>query len=56
MKYGSMYILQDIEGKGKGLVATKNIAKGTRIISERPVVTTLEGQWSEEWLKKHISG
>ncbi|XP_014554312.1 hypothetical protein COCVIDRAFT_39748 [Bipolaris victoriae FI3] len=36
MKYGSIYILQDIEGKGKGLVATKNIAKGTRIISERP--------------------
>jgi hypothetical protein len=54
MKYGSMYTLQDIKGKGKGLVATKNIAKGTRIISEHPVVTIPEGQRSDEWLKRHI--
>jgi hypothetical protein len=54
MKYSSMYILQDIKGKGKGLIATKNIVKGTRIISERPVVTIPEGQWSDEWLKRHM--
>ncbi|CCE29286.1 uncharacterized protein CPUR_02979 [Claviceps purpurea 20.1] len=36
---GSMYALQDIPGKGKGLVATRNIPKGTRILSEQPLIT-----------------
>ncbi|KAI9648889.1 hypothetical protein NHQ30_001455 [Ciborinia camelliae] len=35
-----LYALQDIPGKGKGLVAIQNIVKGTRIISEEPVITT----------------
>jgi hypothetical protein len=55
MDDGSMYILQDIAGKGKGLIATKNIAKGTRILSEHPVVTIPEGRHSDAWLKRHIS-
>ncbi|KAG6239852.1 hypothetical protein E4U25_000233 [Claviceps purpurea] len=36
---GSMYALQDIPGKGKGLVAIRNIPKGTRILSEQPLIT-----------------
>ncbi|KAF8852703.1 SET domain-containing protein [Acephala macrosclerotiorum] len=35
----SMYALQDVPGKGKGLVAIKNISKGTRILSEEPIIT-----------------
>ncbi|CCE29284.1 uncharacterized protein CPUR_02977 [Claviceps purpurea 20.1] len=35
----SMYVLQDIPGKGKGLVATRNIPRGTRILSEQPLIT-----------------
>lgn len=55
MEDSAMYALQDIPGKGKGLVATKNIPKGTRILSERPVVTIPEGQQSDKLLKRHIS-
>ncbi|KAH8714618.1 hypothetical protein BGZ61DRAFT_505397 [Ilyonectria robusta] len=33
-----MYSLQEIPGKGKGLVATRRIAKGTRILSEEPLI------------------
>ncbi|KAG6304767.1 hypothetical protein E4U45_001164 [Claviceps purpurea] len=36
---GAMYALQDIPGKGKGLVATRDIPKGTRILSEQPLIT-----------------
>lgn len=31
--------MQDIPGKGKGLVAVRDIIKGTRIISEEPIIT-----------------
>jgi hypothetical protein len=30
----SMYTLQDVPGKGKGLVAVRKITKGTRFLSE----------------------
>ncbi|KAI1123473.1 hypothetical protein F5Y10DRAFT_286031 [Nemania abortiva] len=33
------YIIQDVPGKGKGLVATEKIARGTRILCEEPIVT-----------------
>ncbi|THV47247.1 hypothetical protein BGAL_0325g00120 [Botrytis galanthina] len=33
------YALQDVPGKGKGLVATQDIPKGTRIIEEKPIMT-----------------
>jgi hypothetical protein len=33
-----MYALQQIPGKGKGLVATRTIPMGTRILSEEPVI------------------
>jgi SET domain-containing protein len=35
----SMYALQDVPGKGKGLVALEKIFKGTRILSEEPIIT-----------------
>ncbi|KAG5994824.1 hypothetical protein E4U52_000731 [Claviceps spartinae] len=35
----SMYDLQYVPGKGQGLVATRNILKGTRILSEQPFFT-----------------
>ncbi|KAG6030570.1 hypothetical protein E4U19_000409 [Claviceps sp. Clav32 group G5] len=35
----SMYAMQDVPGKGRGLVATRNIPQGTRIISEQALFT-----------------
>jgi hypothetical protein len=35
----SMYALQDVLGKGKGLVIIEKIFKGTRILSEEPIIT-----------------
>ncbi|KAG6154518.1 hypothetical protein E4U51_008644 [Claviceps purpurea] len=35
----SLYVLHDIPGKGKGLVATRDIPKGTRIIAEQALFT-----------------
>jgi hypothetical protein len=52
---GSMYVLKDVEGKGKGLVATEDIPKGTRILSEKPVITTPRLQLDDQSLKSHIS-
>ncbi|KAG8417527.1 hypothetical protein J3458_005024 [Metarhizium acridum] len=34
-----MYEIQDVPGKGKGLIATQAIPKGTRILSEKPIIT-----------------
>jgi hypothetical protein len=50
-----MYALEDVPGKGKGFVAIENIPRGTRILSEPPVITTPELQRDDEWLKSHIS-
>jgi hypothetical protein len=55
MNAGSMYALKDVPGKGKGLVAIENISKGTRILSELPVITTPMRQRDSKWLKAHIS-
>ena len=38
----SIYALQDVPGRGKGLVAMEKISKGTRILSEEAVVTVSE--------------
>ncbi|KAF4994810.1 hypothetical protein FGRMN_5544 [Fusarium graminum] len=37
-----MIALRDVPGKGKGLIATQNIPKGTRILSEEPILTAPE--------------
>ena len=35
-----MYTIQKVPGKGRGLVATQKIPKGTRILCESPVITS----------------
>ncbi|KAG6132044.1 hypothetical protein E4U12_003364 [Claviceps purpurea] len=42
------YALKDIPGKGKGLIATRNIPRGTRILSEKPIITMPTGKTMEE--------
>jgi endonuclease V-like protein UPF0215 family len=39
-----MYAIQDVPGKGKGLIATEKISKGTRILSEEPIITISEAE------------
>ncbi|CCE29257.1 uncharacterized protein CPUR_02950 [Claviceps purpurea 20.1] len=34
----AMYAVRNVPGKGKGLVATRDIPEGTRILSERPLI------------------
>ena len=34
-----VYAVEDVPGKGKGLIATRDIPKGTRIISKEPIIT-----------------
>ncbi|MCJ1386334.1 hypothetical protein MMC17_009460 [Xylographa soralifera] len=43
----SIYALQDMPGKGKGLVAIKKISKATRILFEKAVVTVSKSVGSE---------
>jgi hypothetical protein len=50
-----MYSLTEVPGKGKGLVATTDIPRGTRILEESPVVTIPDRPRDDEWLKAHIS-
>jgi len=50
-----MYTLQDVPGKGKGLVATKKIAKSTRILSEEPIIIIPGNRLNMEQLKISIS-
>lgn len=38
-----IYAVQDIPGKGRGLVAIRDIEKGTRIICEKPIITISHG-------------
>ncbi|KAI8623900.1 heterokaryon incompatibility protein-domain-containing protein [Xylariaceae sp. FL1651] len=49
----SIYALQDLPGRGKGLVASKKISKGTRILSEEAIVTVSESVGSKR-LRKSI--
>ena len=49
-----MYALRDVPGKGKGLVAIEKISKGTRILSEEPVVTVPCNEQASEQLQISI--
>ncbi|KAI1739551.1 heterokaryon incompatibility protein-domain-containing protein [Xylaria scruposa] len=49
-----MCALQDVPGKGKGLVATEKISKGTRILSEEPIVTIADSETNSERLRISI--
>jgi hypothetical protein len=55
MEGSSFYTFQDVPGKGKGLIASVNIPRGTRILEERPIITEPEQPQSDEWLKRHLS-
>ncbi|KAG5926247.1 hypothetical protein E4U42_003487 [Claviceps africana] len=50
---GPLYALQDVPSKGKGLIATRNILKGTRILSEQALITLPAPDVGEEtaWLR-----
>ncbi|KAG4435209.1 hypothetical protein IFR05_009317 [Cadophora sp. M221] len=48
-----MYALQDVPGKGKGLVAIEKLFKGTRILFEEAVIT-VNGPISSERLRTSI--
>jgi hypothetical protein len=50
-----MYSLNEISGKGKGLVATTKILRGTRILEESPIVTIPDGSQNDDWLRAHIA-
>ncbi|CAJ2502519.1 Uu.00g099130.m01.CDS01 [Anthostomella pinea] len=45
-----LYACVDVEGKGKGLVAVKDIPKGTRILSEVPIITTPQDEHNKNRL------
>jgi hypothetical protein len=51
-----MYTIKAVLGKGQRLLATEEIPKGTRILSEESVITIPEGNPDEEWLETHING
>jgi len=49
-----MYALQEVPGKGKGLVARRKIPKGTRILSEEPIVRVPEAVLDSQTLTTSI--
>jgi hypothetical protein len=49
-----LYALQDIPGKGKGLVAIEKIFKGTRILSEEPIITIPRNELNSERVRTTI--
>lgn len=36
----AVFVLQDVPGKGKGLIATEDLEPGTLILAEKPLFTT----------------
>jgi hypothetical protein len=49
------YTIQEIPGKGVGLVATDKIPRGTRILSEEPIITIPDDAPDMEYLKSSIA-
>ena len=49
-----MYILREVPGKGKGLVATRMIPMGTRILSEEPIIRVPEAAPDTQTLRASI--
>jgi hypothetical protein len=49
-----MYIIEDIPGKGRGLIATQDIPKSTMIISETPTMTVCGRMANMEQLENSI--
>ena len=46
-----IYVLQDLPGKGTGLVAIEKISKGMRILSEEPIITAPGYELNSEQLR-----
>ena len=51
----TMFTLQEVPGKGKGVVTTRKILKGTRILSEAPIITVPENASNSQVLRESIS-
>jgi hypothetical protein len=49
-----MYALRDVLGKGKGLVAIEKISRGTRILSEEPIITVPRNEPASDQLRISI--
>ncbi|KAE9994730.1 hypothetical protein Vi05172_g8266 [Venturia inaequalis] len=49
-----MYVIKDVDGKGKGLVATEKIPRGTRILSEEPIITIRQNEQDGDRLRNSI--
>lgn len=49
-----MYTLQDVQGKGKGLIATRRIPMGTRILCEEPIIRVPETRLDSKKTLKSI--
>jgi SET domain-containing protein len=49
-----MYALQEVPGKGRGLVATRMIPMGTRILSEEPIIRVPEAAPDTQALRASI--
>ena len=49
-----MYTVQEVPGKGKGLVATGKISRGTRILSEEPIIRVPEAMLDSQTLPAFI--
>ncbi|KAK3938623.1 SET domain-containing protein [Diplogelasinospora grovesii] len=43
-----LYVIRDVPGKGKGMIATQKIPRGTRILSEEPIITVRENGSHED--------
>ncbi|KAK4247323.1 hypothetical protein C7999DRAFT_32301 [Corynascus novoguineensis] len=55
MDTDKVYIIQEVHGKGLGLVSTIKIPKGTRILSERPLLRVPRSTNSKELLGVYLS-
>ena len=51
----SFYTLQEIAGRGRGLIAAANFTKGTRILSESPLFKVPRGGDSKDRLRESVS-
>ncbi|KAK2738648.1 hypothetical protein FQN57_006966 [Myotisia sp. PD_48] len=50
----NIYAIQDVPGKGKGLIALEKISKGTRILCEEPIITIPQHEPDSERLQASI--
>lgn len=50
-----MYTVQDVPGKGKGLIASQDIPQGTRILSEEPIIRVPDAVLTCKTLEELIS-